>query len=459
MSGGGTLVLAASNTYTGATTVNSISTLQIGNGGAAGTFGSGSVTNSGALVFNRSDAALVASNTISGTGSLYQAGAGMTTLNGTLNYTGSTIVNNGVLNLSGAGVTSLASPSIAINSGGTLALNVPSGTTNSNVLARPTPSPGPACCRKTGTGTLFIGYGGGGNQENRVSLSAGGVFDVQAGDLNIGWVSDSFTANHGGLNLASGATFHNSQSGGMQFDWLTGSGSLNNAFNNSTPTLTVGTDNTTNNAAYGVLNNTATFSGVIGYPETYNGVSVNSLNLVKTGSGTQVLAGQNGYTGTTTISGGVLSRDHDFRHGGQRAGQGWRSGPQRRHAAIQRRGRRQQHADLQRQQHGPRQRHRPPQRRADPHRDRFRLLFQHACASYSVAKTGAGTLTLGGGSDNSYLNLNVFAGTLVLAKSSSSNVHALGGIAGVALRRHRADCRHRRRPDLRQRRHRRLRRA
>ena len=42
-------------------------------------------------------------------------------------------------------------------------------------------------------------------------------------------------------------------------------------------------------------------------------------------------------------------------------------------------------------------------------------------------KVGAGTFTLGGNADNNALSVIVDSGTLVLAKNSSSNVHAIGG--------------------------------
>ena len=153
---------------------------------------------------------------------------------------------------------------------------------------------------KTGTGTL-----GNGNNNMAVSMAAGGVFDMQAGDLNFGGGHTIFGANLGSLNVASGATFHISDPA-LQFDALTGGGKINNAYDNSTPTLTIGVSGDQNNAAYGVAGNTATFSGTIGYSETYNTVSVGTMNLVKSGGGTQILTGSNGYTGTTTISGGTL---------------------------------------------------------------------------------------------------------------------------------------------------------
>jgi autotransporter-associated beta strand protein len=52
--GPGTMIVSGANTYTGTTAIRA-GTLQVGNGGAGGTLGSGPVVNSGLLQFNRSD--------------------------------------------------------------------------------------------------------------------------------------------------------------------------------------------------------------------------------------------------------------------------------------------------------------------------------------------------------------------------------------------------------------------
>ncbi|MGA2031189.1 MAG: autotransporter-associated beta strand repeat-containing protein [Thermoguttaceae bacterium] len=51
--------------------------------------------------------------------------------------------------------------------------------------------------------------------------------------------------------------------------------------------------------------------------------------------------------------------------------------------------------------------------------------------AFTVNKDGPGTLTLGGGDDNSFLQLNVLAGTAVLAKTTNTN-HAVMNVAGVS---------------------------
>ena len=90
--GGGTLTLTGSNTYSGTTTVNA-GTLQIGGGGATGSV-PGGVADNGTLAFNRSDS-FTYSSVISGSGGLVQAGAGKLTLTGGNTYAGTTAVNAG----------------------------------------------------------------------------------------------------------------------------------------------------------------------------------------------------------------------------------------------------------------------------------------------------------------------------------------------------------------------------
>ena len=70
--GSGTLVLTASNSYSGATTI-SAGTLQIGNGGTSG-YIPGAIINNAALAFDRSDAYYTLGSNISGSGSLIMEG-------------------------------------------------------------------------------------------------------------------------------------------------------------------------------------------------------------------------------------------------------------------------------------------------------------------------------------------------------------------------------------------------
>src|SRR5581483_8797522 len=57
---GGTVILTGNNSYLGGTTIDG-GTLQVGAGTTTGAVGSGSITNSGTLIFNRSDSLSVPS--------------------------------------------------------------------------------------------------------------------------------------------------------------------------------------------------------------------------------------------------------------------------------------------------------------------------------------------------------------------------------------------------------------
>src|SRR5206468_3269583 len=102
--GSGTLVLTASNTYSGATTIDVGGTLQVGNGGTTGSFGTGGITDNGTLTFNRSNNVTYA-GVIPGTGNLVKAGGGVLELTGINTYGGSTTVSGGWLKANeGAGL-------------------------------------------------------------------------------------------------------------------------------------------------------------------------------------------------------------------------------------------------------------------------------------------------------------------------------------------------------------------
>jgi len=107
-SAGRTYTLSGDNSYSGSTTI-AAGTLQIGNGGATGTLGSGAVTNNGALIFNRSND-LIVGNAISGTGTLTKTGAGTLTLTNANTYTGSTTISAGTLQVGANSVSTSAGP-------------------------------------------------------------------------------------------------------------------------------------------------------------------------------------------------------------------------------------------------------------------------------------------------------------------------------------------------------------
>ncbi len=91
--GTGKLILTGNNTaFAGPTTVSNI--LQVGDG-VSGTFGTGNITNNGALIFN-ANGNIAVSGSITGSGSISNV-SGTVTLSGTNTYAGITAVNGGTL--------------------------------------------------------------------------------------------------------------------------------------------------------------------------------------------------------------------------------------------------------------------------------------------------------------------------------------------------------------------------
>lgn len=95
LTGDGDIRTFTGNNSYGWTTI-SAGILKIGNAGATGLLGLGTVTNNGGLIFNRTGTLLV-TNRISGTGTLMQSGPGTLNLYGTNLYTGGTTNAGGIL--------------------------------------------------------------------------------------------------------------------------------------------------------------------------------------------------------------------------------------------------------------------------------------------------------------------------------------------------------------------------
>lgn len=102
--GVGTTILNGAQSYAGQTRVDA-GTLQIGNGGTAGSLATNSsilINAAGTLALNRSDDITFA-NAVSGGGQLVQRGAGLLTLSGNMaGFTGKLLAENGMLRVTGA---------------------------------------------------------------------------------------------------------------------------------------------------------------------------------------------------------------------------------------------------------------------------------------------------------------------------------------------------------------------
>lgn len=129
-SGTGTLILDVNSAHSGGTVVNE-GTVQVGNGGTAGSLGAGDITDNGALVFNRSDASSV-SGVISGSGSVTKSGGGTLTLAATNSYAGNTTVNAGKLIVQAA---SSGGGAYTVGDGATLEVQASGGSSTLQVSA------------------------------------------------------------------------------------------------------------------------------------------------------------------------------------------------------------------------------------------------------------------------------------------------------------------------------------
>jgi autotransporter-associated beta strand protein len=264
--GPGTTVLTGNATHTGGTTI-SAGTLQIGNGGTAGTL-TGNVVDNGTLAFNRSDT-LTFSGDISGTGMLDQRGAGTSVLTGNASYTGGTTISAGTLQIGNGGTSGTISGAITDNA--TLAFNRSDTVVFSGTVS------GSGALNQIGTGTLILT----GNN------SYTGGTSIVAGTLQIG---------NGGT---SGSILGNVLNDGLLAINRSDAMSLAGVISGTGGVAQIGSGTTT-------LTNTNSYTGA---------TSVDAGTLLVTGSIASSSAtvnaggilGGTGILGTTVINGGTLS--------------------------------------------------------------------------------------------------------------------------------------------------------
>jgi fibronectin-binding autotransporter adhesin len=269
------------------------------------------------------------------TGGLTKAGSGTLTLSGTNTYSGATTVGSGILELGSA--TALGSSSaVSVANNATLRLATDSGsgrtvTINGSGASFYGALQGTASTTVSWAGDVVlgsnearIGGGDGGTLEVDGVISDGGngyssIFsrapnsttvlnsvNTYTGDTMFFPNSSIVTLRMGvanAINSASRVRFSTTVGGTANFDLNGFDQNVRALIDTQAATLVV----TNGGSADAVLTlsesnaaNSATFDGVI-----QNGLT-NTVALVKTGAGTQVLSGANTYTGTTTVSGGTL---------------------------------------------------------------------------------------------------------------------------------------------------------
>ena len=351
--GNDTLVLSGANNYDGATTI-SAGLLQVGNGGAAGSLGAGSITDNGALVVNRTGT-LALTNAIGGSGSVTNNGPGTLVLGPTNTFAGMLVANTGIVQVAtapalGATPVSFDPAKVGINVGeleATASFAINDTNTGIGVVA----------------GTIGVDSGATLTVANQITaitsltksragtLILTGSNSLAGAKLNV----DTFTtANDGAVRIAStnalvgnpDIQIRNQQAGGMSTLQLDGSaGDLTvapanftwNGRNNLVPAIQSMAGNNTWNpttVTFGSGGSYYTFqcdAGSLTLPGSFpatapatmrnilfagNGdISVagsiasagSIINVVKTNSGTLTLWGANSYTGLTSIQGGTVN--------------------------------------------------------------------------------------------------------------------------------------------------------
>lgn len=301
--GSGTTILAGASTYGnvgGANTTVSAGTLQLGNGTTNGTIDGGIVNNAN-VAFNPAAAGNTFSQVISGSGTVTKLGANVQTLSGANTYDGRTSVLGGTLAITAdnnlGDAPGAATAGHLVLNGGTLQAGA-NFTLNTNRGIALGPTTG------TGTGTISVGDG--------FTLTYGGVMDDQGG-------TGSFVKTGlGTLQLSAAQTYAGSTTVDQGNLLMTGTGpnqlpgtalvvgggtntallNLNN--NNQSVTDLTGNATGTIQLGSGTLTVNPTASPV------FAGVIAGTGGLVKDGANTQILSGDNTFSGAITINAGTL---------------------------------------------------------------------------------------------------------------------------------------------------------
>ena len=228
---------------------------------------------------------------------LNMSGTGTQTLTGAqINYTGSTIVNSGVLSLHD---TINFASAVAVGATGTLNIvrTVNGYAARENIAGDSITGSGTINVNNSGTGVA----GGWVIVNGASALNFTGTINVKSGVFGTdGFGGLGVFAGSATVNVAADGVLVNHASSGFAIGALNGAGDVTPAQGG----------NGTYNLTLGAGDQSGTFSGII-HGNNSTGVSDGSmeagfLSLTKTGTGTQVLAGNNTYLGATTINNGTL---------------------------------------------------------------------------------------------------------------------------------------------------------
>ncbi|WP_411826985.1 autotransporter-associated beta strand repeat-containing protein [Luteolibacter sp. AS25] len=333
--GAGTLTLSGSNTYTGATTINTgtltaSNSTALGNNSAVTVSGGGtlnlttdlsigSLAGSGAVTMNANTLTAGGDGTstsfagiISGTGGFTKTGAGSLTLSGANTYTGETTVSGGTLVLGNADAAGVGG-NLRVQGGsildlGSLNLNKSSVIVQNGTIENGTLNTSGTIQMQNATinaviaGTGYLSSVGAGTSTLSGVNTYTGVTEVGGGTLSITSTGSILTTS--GITINGGTLSVDGAGGNAVADTM--------AITNTSGSFTLtGSDETIGSiSGAGDINledNTLTTGGD-GTSTTVSGViSGAGGGLTKAGAGTLTLSGSNTYSGATTINAGTLT--------------------------------------------------------------------------------------------------------------------------------------------------------
>src|SRR5271166_6175333 len=300
--GSGTLILTLNNPFTGTTTINAGSTLQLGNGGTTGGVNSSSIIDNGVLVIDHNGDIFTYGGVVSGTGSGVKEGTGTLVLIAANTYTGGTTISGGTLQIGNGGTTGSIVGNVTDNAA--LVFDRSDNVTFSGAIS------GTGSLTQNGGGTLVLTgtntYGGGTTiSAGTLQIGSGSTSGSITGDVTDNGTlafdrSDSVTfagviSGTGGLvQLGIGGTLI-----------LTGTNTYTGGTTISDGILQLGNGGTSGSIVGNVSN-----SGVFAIDRSdkyiFSGNITGTGSFEQSGSGTTILSGANTYSGTTTVDSGTL---------------------------------------------------------------------------------------------------------------------------------------------------------